>query len=356
MPITAPIIFLLLGWSGPDSARPSADAKSPAYAVLQVKSGIEIVVKKDGELTGIRLSGIDTPRTGEGTSRVDRLNQMMHLRGLVTVGSKVHLVQEQGANAGTEGRLLAQVYRASDGLWVNRTMVEEGFATAWAKPAAEVLPVFQTAEKQARDAKRGMWGPDFLAKATQPAKHDRIPITRPQPKARRVPLPMRGGPPPLGMGLVPANPPPLGFDPNVTVVAPNTPYGTGFDLGYGPPVLVTPASFGSDQFGNRRDSAEQDRLYNLWLQQQQQNHERARQIAKDLGSAFQNQGQAGNPGGGGAPGQLGTPFNPAGNVNWGFPQGMSGGQDVGLAPTTSTGSSAVGNSQPGHGGGPPTKK
>jgi micrococcal nuclease len=59
------------------------------------------------------------------------------------------------------GRLLASGFRESDNLLVNKEIIRQGFGHAYTKypfdPAR--MEEFRAAERQARENKRGLWGP-----------------------------------------------------------------------------------------------------------------------------------------------------------------------------------------------------
>ena len=58
------------------------------------------------------------------------------------------------------GRLLAYVYRRSDGLLVNKEIIRQGYGHAYTKypfdPAR--MEEFRAAEREAWEHKRGLWG------------------------------------------------------------------------------------------------------------------------------------------------------------------------------------------------------
>src|SRR4051794_3441213 len=101
MTIAAPMLCLLLGWADLPPApkaqsrpQPARDARpGPAYVVMQVKSGLDLVVKTaDGPVT-VRLLGLETPEV-DPKAGVNMLNQMKFLRNLVKVGDRVQLDAE----------------------------------------------------------------------------------------------------------------------------------------------------------------------------------------------------------------------------------------------------------------------
>jgi endonuclease YncB( thermonuclease family) len=201
--LSASLVCLVLGWNPP-----KVDAKAPAFDVMQVKSGVELVVKRDGEPLVVRLLGIDTPRPEGSDAATDRLNQTNRLRKLVEVGSKVRLVEEAGAIATAKGTILAHVFRDKDDAWVNRLMIEQGYAVAASKPPSAHLGDLQYAESKARNSRLGMFAADYAASADRPTKYDRPVQTRTTTRKRPrpfTPFPPGGGLPALGLGEQQAN-------------------------------------------------------------------------------------------------------------------------------------------------------
>ena len=88
MMLMTTIACLLVGLEAPETpVRPA-----PCCEVMQVKSGVELVVKQQGKPMPIRLLGIDTPRSSLDP-KADLLSQRQFLRGLVARGlSGVRLV------------------------------------------------------------------------------------------------------------------------------------------------------------------------------------------------------------------------------------------------------------------------
>jgi endonuclease YncB( thermonuclease family) len=195
------IAALSLGWTPP-----TVDANGPTYEVMQVKSGVELIVKRDGEPRLVRLLGIDTPRTN-ATAAADRLSAANRLRKLVEVGGRVKLVEEPGITATDKGATLAHVFRDRDDAWVNRLMVVEGYAVSLAKPASTHQDELTYAEAKAREAQVGMFSPDVAASAAPPTRYERAPKAKPKERKERrfAPIPPGGGMPALGFGETPAN-------------------------------------------------------------------------------------------------------------------------------------------------------
>jgi hypothetical protein len=76
--------------SGANAPGHDPERPRPLYEVMQIKSGVEIVVKRDGRPTTVRLIGVDTPLTSEDV-RINILSQRQFLHGLIAIGDRVRL-------------------------------------------------------------------------------------------------------------------------------------------------------------------------------------------------------------------------------------------------------------------------
>lgn len=131
-------------------------------SVVELVDGDTLVVDVDGpgaDHEALRLIGIDTPES----VATDRPNECFgkvasgRLADLLPVGTPVHLARDVEARDRYD-RLLAYVYRASDGVLVNHDLVAEGFAIAKPYPPNVTLQSqFSAAEAQARRAQLGLW-------------------------------------------------------------------------------------------------------------------------------------------------------------------------------------------------------
>jgi micrococcal nuclease len=73
-------------------------------------------------------------------------------------GERVLLVSDPGsAEVDRYGRRLAYVYRARDGLFVNLEIVRQGFGHAYTEFPFSRMEEFRRAEREAREAGRGLW-------------------------------------------------------------------------------------------------------------------------------------------------------------------------------------------------------
>ncbi len=120
----------------------------------------------DGQEERVRLIGIDTPETVARDTPIQCFGAEASaaLEGLLPVGSTVRIERDDEPRD-RFGRLLLYLYRADDGLFVNRWMVENGFASAVSyRPNTTFETEFASVEAEAQAAGRGLWatcdGPD----------------------------------------------------------------------------------------------------------------------------------------------------------------------------------------------------
>ena len=140
--------------------RPTAAGGGVARVVRAV-DGDTIVVSRDGGRTEerVRYIGVDTPETVKPDTPVQCFGpQASAFNHHLVEGRRVRLV------FGVErrdvyGRLLAYVYRASDGAFVNAALVRDGYArTLTIAPNDRYAPRFAALQAAARRAGRGLWG------------------------------------------------------------------------------------------------------------------------------------------------------------------------------------------------------
>jgi micrococcal nuclease len=161
--VLAVLLALLAGCSrGGAAPLPGA-----APATGQLPAGVDVVVRRvvDGdtiEVTGkerVRLIGIDTPETkapdrpvgcfGEEASRFTT--------SLIPAGTAVRLVGD-AEQRDRYGRLLAYVYRATDGLFVNAELLRRGYAQLLTiPPNIAHTDEFTTIAREARAGSQGLW-------------------------------------------------------------------------------------------------------------------------------------------------------------------------------------------------------
>lgn len=114
----------------------------------------------DGTTERARLLGIDTPETVKPDTPVQCFGPEASARtkALLPVGTAV-LVQRDAEARDRYGRLLVYLWRAKDQLFVNRSLVDDGFArTLSIEPNTAHRADLGAAAAGARAAGRGLWG------------------------------------------------------------------------------------------------------------------------------------------------------------------------------------------------------
>lgn len=127
--------------------------------VVSVTDGDTLRVRLTDREEKVRLIGIDTPETnGRGGLREcfgrEATKRML---ALAPPGTRVRIVRDAELRD-RYGRLLAYVYRARDGLFLNLAMARDGYADVLTYPPNVAhAEAFVEAVGQARDAERGLW-------------------------------------------------------------------------------------------------------------------------------------------------------------------------------------------------------
>ena len=138
------------------SSPPRTDGRA---SVVHVVDGDTIVVRVDGREETVRLLGIDTPETRKPDSPVECFGPeaTARLEALLPEGTTVRLVRDVEPRDRYD-RLLAYVYRDTDGLFVDLVLVAEGYAgTLSIAPNVAHRDQLAAAEAEARSARRGLW-------------------------------------------------------------------------------------------------------------------------------------------------------------------------------------------------------
>ena len=124
--------------------------------VERIVDGDTLVVADDRR---VRLTGIDTPETVDPRRPVQCFGKAAsrELERLLPDGTGVVLVYDVD-RLDRYGRTLAYVYRASDALFVNESLVRNGFAQAYTVPPnVEHADDFVAWEREARERGAGLW-------------------------------------------------------------------------------------------------------------------------------------------------------------------------------------------------------
>ena len=126
--------------------------------VVRVVDGDTIHVEVDGRREKVRYIGVDTPESVKPGTRVQcYAKRSSAFNKHLVAGQRVRLVPDAEARD-RYGRLLAYVYRTSDGLFVNAALVRRGYAhTLTIPPNVAHAGEFRRLAATARRAGRGLW-------------------------------------------------------------------------------------------------------------------------------------------------------------------------------------------------------
>lgn len=138
---------------------PKTDIKEGTYTITSVVDG-DTFKASSGEV--VRLIGIDAPESNAPYS-VESKNKLSEL----TLNKKVRF-EKDISEKDRYGRSLWYVWVGD--LFVNLEMVRQGYAVAYKYPPdVKYAEQFATAEKEARDSKRGLWATPVSGTTTTPA-------------------------------------------------------------------------------------------------------------------------------------------------------------------------------------------
>lgn len=131
----------------------------PNATLVYVTDGDTIGVEVDGTEERVRLIGIDTPETKKPDTPVQCFGPeaTAFTTSLLPEGTALHLERDVEARD-AYGRLLAYVYRADDGLFVNMEIIGRGYARPLTiPPNVAHADEFVAAARDAEAADAGLW-------------------------------------------------------------------------------------------------------------------------------------------------------------------------------------------------------
>ena len=128
------------------------------YEVIKVVDGDTIQIMFDGKKERLRLIGIDTPESVHPDETKNTENGVLaseYTKSLLN-GKKVSL-EFDVEQRDQYGRLLAYVYL--DGEMINKKLIKDGYAQLeTVPPNVKYVEEFTALLKEAKEAKRGLWG------------------------------------------------------------------------------------------------------------------------------------------------------------------------------------------------------
>ena len=150
-----------LGGCGGDDPGPAPGAVAEAR-VARVVDGDTVLVRVGGAERRVRLLGVDAPESVTPDRPVECYGPQAGAaaRALMPRGVRVGLATDP--SQGDEdrfGRLLAEVTVAGEAVTVNERLVRQGAAEVFhGDGRGRLQPVLRAAEREARSARRGLWG------------------------------------------------------------------------------------------------------------------------------------------------------------------------------------------------------
>jgi micrococcal nuclease len=143
---------------GPPVPSGGSTSSSEEGVVSRVVDGDTIHVVVGGQDETVRYIGMDTPESVKPGTPVQCFAKAAGAANARLVdGRRVRLAYD-AERRDRYGRLLAYVYRADDGVFVNARLVEDGYArTLTIPPNVRFADRFASLARDAREHERGLW-------------------------------------------------------------------------------------------------------------------------------------------------------------------------------------------------------
>ena len=142
-------------------------SEDPAFPIEKVVDGDTVVIHRAGKSVTVRLIGVDTPETMHPQKPAEAFGKeaSAFARNLL-LGESVYLLPDEKREEDRHGRLLAYLYRAPDGLFVNLEIVRQGYGRTLTRiPFHGALPTLRAPSTGSR---KGIVGPTSR-RARQPS-------------------------------------------------------------------------------------------------------------------------------------------------------------------------------------------
>lgn len=133
--------------------------QSGTYQVTTFFDGDTLGVMMDGREEKIRMIGVDTPETHRPNTPVQCYGEAAAAFTKQLIGNQVVRLEADptGTNRDRYDRLLRYVY-LPDGRLVNKELISQGYGFAYTSFPFIKLAEFQTAQTEAEQQQRGLWG------------------------------------------------------------------------------------------------------------------------------------------------------------------------------------------------------
>lgn len=161
--------FLWFGWEEQVLTQPTPQIEATSSATLGIEGEKALVLEViDGDTieiengSKVRLIGIDTPETKDPRRPVGCFGKEASKEAKKLLEGKIVILQKDVSETDKYGRLLRYVFlplESDQALFVNDYLVREGFAKVLTYPPdVKYNEQLRQAEKEAREAKLGLWG------------------------------------------------------------------------------------------------------------------------------------------------------------------------------------------------------
>jgi len=142
------------------ACQPATTTTAPAVsaAVQRVVDGDTIVIDRAGREETVRLTGVDAPETVKPGAPVDCYGPQASQRTHRLLDGQKVTVRNDQERRDHFGRLLAYVWRARDGRFIQGDLVAGGYArTLRVEPNTRHAERLDRLQAKARAARRGLW-------------------------------------------------------------------------------------------------------------------------------------------------------------------------------------------------------
>ena len=148
--------------TSPSPTSSAVNIEGEKALVTKVIDGDTIKVSMDGKEVTVRILGVDTPETVDPRKSVQCFGKEASNETKSLLSGKVVVLQKDISDRDKYDRLLRYVFLPLDDgriLFVSDYLVREGFAQVLTiPPDVKYADQFLEAQRQAREAKEGLWG------------------------------------------------------------------------------------------------------------------------------------------------------------------------------------------------------
>ena len=150
--------FVLLGLLAVESFALDFGGSDSTFVVERVVDGDTVMIDFHGKSTRVRLIGVDTPETVHPRKPVECYGPEASTFTKNLLRGEHVFLRFGDERRDRYDRLLAYVYRAPDGLFVNLELVRQGYARAYLRYPFEFAELFGEAQAKAVAVGKGVWG------------------------------------------------------------------------------------------------------------------------------------------------------------------------------------------------------